>query len=744
MTTKNKILALLLFFVTSLSFAQDVGYQAELTGNIITNGPWAGAQDKTSLQLGLIEGCCSGPTPVYNTSTDTLRFSYSVATVSQKQTVGNYVSGQDTMISGFRYDWQVYNDKNNPIGTRGNLNIDVILYGKGKNILDVVEFDYSNTNTGANFNSVGGLANFDRSYALSSIGEIALDVTGKDQNFWGGYYGPRLRDPQIKLRYETPVEIASYYKQIAGEWQQFTLTDSATIRYGMDGQYIYKTFQPGTYSCSFYEFNKDPAGGVEKACYAPSTPPAPSVSPNGFNPLTNVVNNDALKTINNNPAPNQAQQAQQIANQQQPPPEAAPPPALAAAAPPPAPESQPPAAQPQQQQQQQQNQNPMVANNSPDPQQKQQNGGGGPAPNVAPPSSSPQQAGGPPNNGPAQAQNTPADSKPAGPSMQDRIAGAVASFQAIQAREQKTINQTVQNAAQTAQNAVAQTEQTALSVASREAEKAESIAKESSRSTTSTSTAAKENSGLALVAATNSSSQTDNRTNQNFTAGLQRTNTSVVNVLQNNNSGATNNNTTANDFDTLNRAAANNLDKQQNMGMFANPTQKSENASVDLVSTVASITIRPVIVTGAAPQTMMQETSTESAVKPPKAEEVKIAEVDQSQTFNNYFVNRSNPMYSYIERNTQFVDTAPVENKPVTVKTNVQDNELANGVKIDSIAVVPVGYSAYTAFFLRDAMFYEPKDIYKNVTLKDNARSMFFLEKGSSDTYKKMLESQYK
>ena len=732
MTTKNKILALLLSVVSSLSYAQ-------VTDNIIDKNDWNPVNRLNSIQVGLIEGCCTGPTPVYNTSTDTIRFSYFPYTVSQIQAINTVLSGKNIVVNGFNYSWQIYNDKNNPIGTRGNLSAEVEFKDNSQNTLETFSYNYSNYNTGANFANVSGTETFDNPYSLKDLGYVEVSFTGKDQNFWGGYYGPRVRNPQLTLNYSVALPHVDYWNPLVGEYQSFTLSQETQVRYGGNGSYIYKMLQAGTYNCGYDTFQSDPAYGTVKMCSVPGE--APSVNSNGYNPLANVVNNDAFKTVNNNSPPNQAQQ---VVNQQQPPAaEAAPPPALAAALPPPAPESQPPGPQPQQQQQQQ-NQNPMVANNSPDPQQKQQNGGGGPAPNVAPPSNSPQQAGGPPNNGPAQAQNTPADSKPAGPSMQDRIAGAVASFQAIQAREQKTINQTVQNAAQTAQNAVAQTEQTALSVASREAEKAESIAKESSRSTTSTSTAAKENSGLALVAATNSSSQTDNRTNQNFTAGLQRTNTSVVNVLQNNNSGATNNNTTANDFDTLNRAAANNLDKQQNMGMFANPTQKSENASVDLVSTVASITIRPVIVTGAAPQTMMQETSTESAVKPPKAEEVKIAEIDQSQTFNNYFVNRSNPMYSYIERNTQFVDTAPVENKPVTVKTNVQDNELANGVKIDSIAVVPVGYSAYTAFFLRDAMFYEPKDIYKNVTLKDNARSMFFLEKGSSDTYKKMLESQYK
>jgi hypothetical protein len=40
--------------------------------------------------------------------------------------------------------------------------------------------------------------------------------------------------------------------------------------------------------------------------------------------------------------------------------------------------------------------------------------------------------------------------------------------------------------------------------------------------------------------------------------------------------------------------------------------------------------------------------------------------------------------------------------------------------------------------------WYKPEDIYKNVVYKDNARGMYFLEKGNTDTYKQMVEEQYK
>lgn len=53
--------------------------------------------------------------------------------------------------------------------------------------------------------------------------------------------------------------------------------------------------------------------------------------------------------------------------------------------------------------------------------------------------------------------------------------------------------------------------------------------------------------------------------------------------------------------------------------------------------------------------------------------------------------------------------------------------------------------SAYRSAMLNDNNIrYKPEDIYKNVIYKDNIRGIYFLEKGNTDTYKKMVEEQYK
>lgn len=54
-------------------------------------------------------------------------------------------------------------------------------------------------------------------------------------------------------------------------------------------------------------------------------------------------------------------------------------------------------------------------------------------------------------------------------------------------------------------------------------------------------------------------------------------------------------------------------------------------------------------------------------------------------------------------------------------------------------------FTSYRNAMLQDASaWYKPEDIYKNIVIKDNVRGSYFLEKGSTDTYKKMVEEQYK
>ena len=86
------------------------------------------------------------------------------------------------------------------------------------------------------------------------------------------------------------------------------------------------------------------------------------------------------------------------------------------------------------------------------------------------------------------------------------------------------------------------------------------------------------------------------------------------------------------------------------------------------------------------------------------------------------------------------------------VAANQEEQEAinANYMEADQSGIVAaigadVDVSAYRTAMLNDNnIWYKPEDIYKGVIIKDNVRGSYFLEKGNTDTYKKMVEEQYK
>lgn len=86
----------------------------------------------------------------------------------------------------------------------------------------------------------------------------------------------------------------------------------------------------------------------------------------------------------------------------------------------------------------------------------------------------------------------------------------------------------------------------------------------------------------------------------------------------------------------------------------------------------------------------------------------------------------------------------------VAANKEEQDAINANYMDADQSGIVvamgsDIDFTSYRSVALQDAnLWYMPEDIYKNIVLKDNVRGSYFLEKGSTDTYKKMVEEQYK
>lgn len=85
------------------------------------------------------------------------------------------------------------------------------------------------------------------------------------------------------------------------------------------------------------------------------------------------------------------------------------------------------------------------------------------------------------------------------------------------------------------------------------------------------------------------------------------------------------------------------------------------------------------------------------------------------------------------------------------VAANAKEQEEINNNYMDAdqsgilgIMTADTDVSSYRSTMIKDNnLWYKPEDIYKNKVYKDNVRGMYFLEKGNTDTYKKMVDEQY-
>jgi hypothetical protein len=136
-----------------------------------------------------------------------------------------------------------------------------------------------------------------------------------------------------------------------------------------------------------------------------------------------------------------------------------------------------------------------------------------------------------------------------------------------------------------------------------------------------------------------------------------------------------------------------------------------------------------------------------------KDAEVTTAMVDPALAMANTFNQAPNAMsleFLGIIKPIEEKSDAEVRAEQVVAANKEQQDAInANYMDADqsgivSAIAVDADVSSYLTQRIPDVPFYRPEDIYKGVIIKDNARGAYFLEKGNTDTYKKMVEEQYK
>ena len=114
---------------------------------------------------------------------------------------------------------------------------------------------------------------------------------------------------------------------------------------------------------------------------------------------------------------------------------------------------------------------------------------------------------------------------------------------------------------------------------------------------------------------------------------------------------------------------------------------------------------------------------------------------ESTQVQSNMLLDKTNPINMILDALPLNVET----NKQQTtsnVKKDVQPNEVAGGVDITSISVIPQNYNAYLNFVMQDAAFYAVRDIYPKQVNVDNARALRQLS--SDRLHQEMVNQQYR
>ena len=195
-------LCLAFSFITLSSKAEVdpvTGLTVNSTGNILNLGgglPWG---NTVTGAAGGTSGGWNGA--AYNPGTGNIIFTYTPYTVSQSIALNTALAnaGVGIQLSGYKYQWQIQNDLNNYASNRGTLTGNVSLTGPNGNVLE--SFNYNYNQNLPSFTTFSGTQYFNNRYDTAAASNVTVSFTGKDQNFWAGYYGPRVHVDSFSLLY---------------------------------------------------------------------------------------------------------------------------------------------------------------------------------------------------------------------------------------------------------------------------------------------------------------------------------------------------------------------------------------------------------------------------------------------------------------------------------------------------------------------------------------------------------------
>lgn len=140
-------------------------------------------------------GLSGGHVPAYNPALGQFMFGYQQGTIGYAVALNTVLSGTGIQLSGIQYGMQYWNQDY----SRGSLSTTITLKGNGNNNLESYTHNLPQTTEGwTNFDQI---KTFSSPYLLSNVSYATATITGQDDRFWAGYYGPQFRNPYMRFTY---------------------------------------------------------------------------------------------------------------------------------------------------------------------------------------------------------------------------------------------------------------------------------------------------------------------------------------------------------------------------------------------------------------------------------------------------------------------------------------------------------------------------------------------------------------
>ena len=220
MTSIRKLVSALCWVTCFLSFSV-TAQQIDNSGNLINNNNWSGATYGADPG-----GCCasiSGSGALYDTTTDTILFSYGTDTLSQTIGINQALGGTGIQVHGYNYGWEFRYISNNTT-QNDTLSFNISLRDSSGTVVESQTLSWDTAMQMNIFNydtwyTVSNSRTFDNPYTDPQ--SITLSMTGKDGGFWAGYYGPEVRNVSLSVNYTFDPCAADplYSSSCAGYWE---------------------------------------------------------------------------------------------------------------------------------------------------------------------------------------------------------------------------------------------------------------------------------------------------------------------------------------------------------------------------------------------------------------------------------------------------------------------------------------------------------------------------------------------